>query len=128
MRGSRCSHGAAKPPARRRSPKAHLRSTESNCRKVSWDFLPSRLFRVYTGVFRSDRNSNGECSAGAIAIIPALNFPAMCADNSVADTQSQPGALAGLLGGVERIEDAVHIGDHSTIVQQADLDKLPLRI
>src|SRR5260370_41844072 len=58
-------------------------------------------------------------------IIPALNFAAMRAHNSVTDAQAQPRAFASLFRGVEGIEDAFDFRDPRSVVSQANLNKLP---
>src|SRR6266850_8263458 len=46
----------------------------------------------------------------------------MGAHDTVANTQAKPGAFAGLLGGVKRIEDPLRIGDSGTVIRNGHLN------
>src|SRR5579862_3353167 len=85
---------------------------------------PAGLFRGGVGIFDGDRNANRERAAGPDGIVAALNLPAMRAHKSVADAQTETGALAGLLGGEERIKNTLHVRDSGTVVADGDLNPL----
>src|SRR6202035_3292373 len=65
---------------------------------------------------------DGEGRTLAIRIVPAKNFPTMFFHDSIADTQAQARALADLLGGEERIKNAVRLTDSRTVVPESYFD------
>src|SRR5436190_17036359 len=53
----------------------------------------------------SGRQADDEAGAGPVHVVVALQFTAVLANDAVADTQPEPGSLAHIFSGVERIED-----------------------
>src|SRR5450755_1493341 len=74
--------------------------------------------------FRCDRYSHDEGAARAVFIVAAKDLSAVGANDSVADAQAQAGALGGLFGGVEGIEDAFGIWNSGAVVGDGDFDVL----
>src|SRR6266403_3499426 len=113
---------------------AHPQSAKSSCLWPpgcrSSSHSSARLFSANagrTGVhadgFHRNRNAYRKRTAHAVGVIPALNFSTMRAHYPVADAQSQPGALAGLLRRIERIEYSFAINDSGAVVGQTDLNR-----
>ena len=53
----------------------------------------------------------------------AKNLASVLAHDSVADAQAQTGSLAHFLGGEERVENAIGVGDAVTVVAKCNLDQ-----
>src|SRR5580765_5262808 len=116
-----CNPCAPAPRAQTLSLTPHRRSAKS-CWSRRSSLLPARFFRADYGVFHGRGNSNRERAAFTVRIIPALNLPTVRPYNSVTNTQTQPRALTGLLGGIERIENPLHVADSGSVVGQSNLD------
>src|ERR1700719_1420510 len=112
------------------SPKARPQSTELARRSTWW------LASSSTALFRGDRgsgrfrvrqrNADHKCAASACLIVPALNFAAVSADNTVADAQPQARSFARMFCGVERIENALRIDDANAVVSDVHFNGVVL--
>src|SRR5208282_1818723 len=71
---------------------------------------------------RRARQANQECASVFPGILPAENLSAMRSHNSIADAQSQSRPFAHLLGGKERIEDALGVADARSVIHKRHLD------
>src|SRR5208282_767938 len=69
------------------------------------------------------READDERGSLRVLIIVTNNFPAMLADDAVADTQTQARALAHVFGCKEWIEDNGGIGNAGTIIAEGNLHK-----
>src|SRR4029077_20834976 len=68
------------------------------------------------GGFIGDRNAYDKRAPALVRIVPAQDFATMGAHDAVANAQTEAGAFAGLLGGVEGIEDPLGIGNSGSVV------------
>ncbi len=59
-------------------------------------------------------------------VVARENFALVRANDSVADTQSETRSLAYFLGGKERIENTIEIGDSRSIVAKCTISTCPL--
>ncbi len=85
------------------------------------------LCRQQLGRARSQWQSHDKRAANSIRIVPRHDFSAVRANNSVANAQPQPCALAYFFRREKRIEDPVRMRDARPVVAKADL-QLPIPI
>src|SRR4051794_41055735 len=66
--------------------------------------------------------ANGKGSALTRSIVGTNNFATVFFHDSVTDAEAEAGSFADLLGGEERIKDAVGMGDAVAVVAECHLD------
>src|SRR5271170_7347879 len=76
--------------------------------------------------FCRQRQSHHKGAALFVLVVPAQNFPAVCANDAITNAQSQPSSFAGLFCGEERIEDSIGLANAGAIVDERDFDGIVL--